>query len=260
VIRRAGIALALVAAAVAPAAAQDDAIEPDRPSVADSARTVPPGAVQLETGVEYARTQRAGAPTERRAHVEALARAGVADRVEAQVGWGPLVHLRGPDDETGIGDVWLALKIRALDPPSASAWPTLGLLPFVKLPVADEPIGSARPDFGASALASFDLGRGIGLDVNAGLTAVGQTRPTGFLLQALASAAVSFEVLDAVPFVELFHASRDDRERRGRTGFDVGLVYRLTPRVALDAAFETSLVGDGPDWAVRAGLSARFGR
>ena len=258
--RTALLALALVALVAAPAAADDDEIEPDRPSVANSARTVPAGAFQLETGVEYGRTSRAGASAQRHALVETLARVGVVDRVEAQVGWEPLVHLRGPDDDTGVGDVTLAVKLRAFDPPAGSSWPTLGALPFVKLPVADAPIGSGRPDFGVSALASFDLARGVGLDVNAGLAAVGQGRPSGYLPQALTSAALSFELGDAIPFVEVFYASRDERDGRHHVGLDAGLVYRVTKRVALDAAIETSLAGDGPDWAVRAGVSVRFGR
>jgi hypothetical protein len=43
-------------------------------------------------------------------------------------------------------------------------------------------------------------------------------------------------------------------------GADVGVVYRVTSRVALDAAVQTSLAGNGPDRAFRAGVTVRFGR
>jgi hypothetical protein len=38
------------------------------------------------------------------------------------------------------------------------------------------------------------------------------------------------------------------------------VIYLLTRRVALDAAVETTLTGQGPDYAFRAGFSVRLGR
>jgi len=43
-------------------------------------------------------------------------------------------------------------------------------------------------------------------------------------------------------------------------GLDAGIQFFLTPRVALDAAAETSFGGPGPDYAFRAGVSVRLGR
>ncbi|MBI2204569.1 MAG: hypothetical protein HYU41_12035 [Candidatus Rokubacteria bacterium] len=100
----------------------------------------------------------------------------------------------------------------------------------------------------------------FGLDVNAGVAAIGQGRPSGYLIQALTSAALSLEPGNTSPYIEIFYASRDAREGRDNLGLDVGVLYRLTKRVALDAAVETSVAGAGPDWALRAGVSVRFGR
>lgn len=256
---RGAIAVAFLAVVVAaPARAEEGDVDPDRPDFTNSVRTVPLGGVQIEAGVEYARTSRAATPTERRFLVDLLGRAGLGERLELRLGLQPLVHLRGADDETGVGDGTVALKYRFFDGPAP--WPALGVQPFVKLPIADDPIGSERPDFGVLALASFDLPAGFGLDVNAGLAAIGQGRPNGYLLQALTSASLSVELGPVEPFVEIFYASRDERNGRDSVGFDAGLVYRLGTRVALDAAIETSLAGAGPDWAVRAGVSVRFGK
>lgn len=250
--------LLAVVATVVPARAAEDQVEPDRPDLTNGAKTVPRGAFQIETGIEYSRTSQAATATERRFLVDALGRVGVADRLELQISWQPLVHLRGDEDDTGTGDVTLAAKYRFFD--GGSPWPALGVRPFVKLPAADEPIGSGRADFGASALASFDLPAGFGLDVNAGLAAIGQSRPSGYLIQALTSASLSAEIGAATPFVEIFFASRGERDGRDSVGADAGVVYRVTNRVALDAAVQTSLKGNGPDWAVRAGVTVRFGR
>lgn len=258
-----GLAAALTLALAPPAAAraEEGQVETDRPDVTNSAKTVPAGAFQIEGGVEYARSRTGGRPAERRFSVEVTVRAGLTERLEIQVGGEPLVHLRGAGDETDVGDVTLGLKYRVLDPSGGSAWPALGLQPFVKLPTAGAPIGSERADFRVLGLASFDLPARFGLDVNAGLAAVGQSRPSGYLVQALASASLSREIAEGLtPFLELFFASRGERDGRNRLGFDTGVVYLLTRRVALDAAIETSLVGQGPDYAVRAGLTVRFGR
>ena len=52
-----------------------------------------------------------------------------------------------------------------------------------------------------------------------------------------------------------FNAADGDRVQ-----LDAGIVWRLARDVALDASGVTSLAGPGPDWAVRAGVSVRFGR
>jgi hypothetical protein len=42
---------------------------------------------------------------------------------------------------------------------------------------------------------------------------------------------------------------------REQLALNVGLVYRLTSTLAVDAGVQTSVVGQGPDYVVRTGLS-----
>jgi hypothetical protein len=94
----------------------------------------------------------------------------------------------------------------------------------------------------------------VQLTVNAGIVVVGH--PHGYLLQGLASAAVSRAFWGRLsPFLEVFFASRDVRE-----GLDTGLVYLLTRRVAIDVAAETTLNRHRSDYALRSGLSLLLGR
>jgi hypothetical protein len=253
-------ALALLCAGAAHAAG-DDVIEPDRPDVAFGARTVGRGRVQLETGLLWSRTRLAGEPTERRLGAEATLRGGLTERLELRVEGEPIVHLRGDEDVTDVGDIVVAAKWTFFEPLGESAWPALAFLPFVKLPTAPEPIGTGKTDFGLLLLATFDLPAQLTLDVNAGLAAVGQTRPGGHLLQALAAASLSREVVgDVTAFGELFYGSREERKGRDQIGVDAGVVWRVRRDVALDAAVGTSLHGRLPDVSVRAGGSVRFGR
>ncbi len=254
------LGLLLASGGLASARAESE-VTPDRPGVTDDTRTVPLGAFQIEAGLEYARTNVAASPAERRLAVQTALRIGLADRLEVRLEGEPLVRLRGAEEDTGPGDLTLGLKYRFLDAPEEQWWPSLGVEPFVKLPIADAPIGSGRPDFGFRALASLDLPWQLSLDVNAGLVAVGQVRPNGYLLQALTSASLDSAITGRLSgFVELVFASRGERDGRDSLGLNVGLVYLLTRRLALDFAGGTGLIGRGPEYVFRAGGSARFGR
>jgi hypothetical protein len=93
------------------------------------------------------------------------------------------------------------------------------------------------------------------------VAAVGQRHPSGYLVQALASAALSRRLGDRFSvFGEIFFASPAERRSRDAVGADAGAIYLITNRLALDAAVETTLIGSGPDHTVRIGLSVRFGR
>jgi hypothetical protein len=261
-VRRLVVAAAAVLLVAAPAlAADEDAIDPDRPDLTNGAKTVGRGRVQVEGGVVYQRTGLAGLPSQRAFAVETTLRAGVTERLELRVDGVPFVRLRGAEEDTDVGDFTLGAKYRFLDAPDEAWWPTLALGPFVKLPTAGQPIGSGRTDFGLILIASFDLPWRLGLDVNAGMAAVGQNGSGGYLLQARASASLAYAVSEPLSvFAEVFYASRAEREGRDQAGVDAGVIWRVTRDVALDVAAGTSLAGQAPDFFVRSGASVRFGR
>ena len=59
-LRALALAVVLALGAVAsPARAEEPMVDPDRPDLTNSARTLPRGGIQLETGAEYSRTRRA---------------------------------------------------------------------------------------------------------------------------------------------------------------------------------------------------------
>ena len=129
----------------------------------------------------------------------------------------------------------------------------------MKIPTARTPIGSGRLDGGFLVLADQDLPWEMRLTVNAGLAVLGQ--PRGALLQSLASASLSREFSGRFsPFLEAFFASREERDGQDTVGLDAGAVYRVTRRVALDAAVEVTLNRHRPDYALRAGASWLLGR
>lgn len=237
-------------------------LDPDRPELTESAKLVPRGSVQLETGVALSKERRAGEPTERTLEVEADLRIGVTRQFEVNLSGEPFVWVRDPHDDTGVGDIAIGFRYRFVEGFEDHPWPPhFGVKAVVKLPIADEPIGTGRPDFALLLLASFELPWEFELEVNLGAAAIGQTRPNGYLGQALGSASLMHDLTaSAYGFAELLLASRDERDGRGSVAINVGLVYLVTPRLAVDAGIQTSLFGNGPDYVFRTGLTARFGR
>jgi hypothetical protein len=218
--------------------------------------------VQVELGAEFQRAQAAGAPADERIGVQALLRAGVADRWELRVAAEPLVRLAGREDASGFGDVTLSAKGRVLDQGPDDWWPALGLSPFFKVPTARAPRGSERPDFGVQLIASRDLVWDISIDVNGGLAGVGQPGSRGYVLQGSASGALNVPVVPPAlsGFIELAFTSAPERDGRGTLVFNAGLVHLVTPWLALDVSVTTTVTGPGPNVAVRGGVTARFGR
>jgi hypothetical protein len=78
-------------------------IQTDRPSVSNSTSTVPPGALQIEGGVDYSVSRVSGGSDERQFQLGAMLRAGLTDRLEVRLDGAPLVRLRGAEDDTGFG-------------------------------------------------------------------------------------------------------------------------------------------------------------
>lgn len=246
-----------------PAVAQPEdkgVINPDRPGIGTGADTVPRAAVQIEVGVDHARERRAGESALRRRSVATTVRFGLLDGVELRLDAEPIVALRGAEKATNAGDFTLGAKLRLLDGAHESLRPTVSVLPSIKLPTAPQPIGTERPDVSVLGLASFDLGS-FGIDVNAGMAAIAQRRPSGYLLQAAVVGTVNWFLTDAwVPFGELFYASPSERRGDDSVGVGAGVVYTIAPDVALDTAILTVLTGRGPEYRVQAGISVRFGR
>ena len=252
-----GAALALGASV---AGAEEDLIPTDRPSISTSTVTVPPGALQIESGVEYSRSRVSHGQTEQQVLVDVLLRTGITSRLEARLDINPVVWLKDEDSHVGFGDVTISVKYRFFDSPEGSWWPSLGVLPFVKLPTARSPIGSERVDIGCTAIATFDLPWRLSLDVNVGLAGIGQSEGAYFLLQETVSAALTRQITDRwAMYGELFYSSPSERHTRDVVGFDTGVQFLILPRVALDMAVQVARGTPGPDFAVRAGLSVRFG-
>jgi hypothetical protein len=243
------------------AAALDERISPDRPTVSNNADTVPPRAVQLEAGFVYQQEPLAAQSTAHRFAFEGTLRIGLLETLEVRLFGEPFVALRGENNPTGQGDFGLSLKYRLLDAREGTAWPALAVQPLIIFPTGEDHIISDRISFGLIGIASADLPVALHADVNAGVIAVGQQNPNGYLPQGVVSAVLSWAALERLSvWGEVFFFSPAQRGGRLQLGVDAGLMYFVTNHVALDAAVFTTLAGAGPNVALRAGVSILFGR
>jgi Putative MetA-pathway of phenol degradation len=226
-------------------------VTPDRPSVSDSAFTVAPGTFQLENGLSYSK----GA--ERRSAVELLGRIGLTPNLELRLGGEPVVRLKNGVDETGFGDIELGAKYRVLDEQGAA--PAVAFLPFVKLPTADRPIGSEKTDFGLALILSKPLPADFTADFNIGVAALGQGN-SDYRGQGYTSLSIGRTFNSRLTaYGEVFYRTKAERGGPQTLGADVGIIYLVTQRVALDFAVERGLNSRADDYAFRAGVTILLG-
>jgi hypothetical protein len=237
-------------------------IDPDRPDLTTSAKVVGTGRLQLESGFIYEQARVGGEPIDKQLTLQATLRAGITEALELSLETEPYSwNWSGGDDDQGSGDYTLGSKYRVFAPAPGSDGPLLAVRSYVKLPTASEPIGSGRPDFGALLLMTLGLPGGLNLDANAGVAAIGVTRPHGFIPQGIVSGSLSWAATDRLSTItELYFTTKSDRDARDSLLATVAIMYLLTPNVAVDIGARTALVGTGPDWSVLGGLSVRFGR
>ena len=232
-----GMSWPAVAWAGEAAQAEEDGLVTDRPDVAESSQTVAPWRVQLEAGVDVARTfgltqtLTLSAPTKLRVGVARMAELHLeSDVVQVQRASG-----QGQQTTEASG---MALdvggKVHLLD--ERGAVPSLGVLAAVTLPTGG---ALAQSGVGATAKVAADwtLTELVGLGVNLGLTSPITERAQEATTLVWAS-SFGFGLTDDLGmFMELFGES----PLHGRGGaawslsMDGGCTLKLSPDLQLDA-------------------------
>jgi hypothetical protein len=279
----AAVGAALCAAlfcAVAPAAADDPpATAPpappsaelvtDRPDQTESAAVVPPGSVQLETGI-YGAAEGGDPRSETTALGSTLVRIGLVEGLELRLGWGGWEREEeGGAASEGAADAGLGLKVRLWE--ARGARPQAALLAGVSLPGGERGRSSERYDPAFRLAFAHDLAPGAALGYNLGLAWSSEpAEPGGGRAGNTTSArleytaTLGFGLSDRLgAFVELFGDAPVDAPA-GAAGpvhaADAGLTLLVNPRLQLDLAVGAGLTDEAPDRFFTAGLSVRWPR
>jgi hypothetical protein len=260
VIRRlsAVAAAAMLGIAVAAQAQEPkEAIEPDRPDITNGTHIVDIGVLQIEVGGLYTRPTAGqhtlGSPF--------TARVGVFDWLEARVGTDGLLFMNdGTGLVTGVGNVQVGAKLRLWADPGGV--PVLSILPTINVPTAsaEKGLGSGTADYTIALLTGTDIGRHGHVDVNYGVGAIGGGIDQPHFVQHLVSVSASAAVSDNWnPYAEVFWFSRQASDGAGVPAFDVGAIYELGTRYALDGGVQIGLNHSAPGLAAFGGVSVIVG-
>ncbi len=230
--------------------------QPERPTVATHAGTVAPGWAELEAGVE--RDQLAGAHA---LFTPTVLKIGLVPRVQLDL-LGSFQHLSGTNpDYSGIGDVSVALKWRALE-----KVPVLGdfaLQPSLTLPAGSAEHGTGTGTTGASLLliSSHDWGD-YALDINAGYTrrsGDGSAAPKNATLWTVSFGAPVYEKLGWVAELYGYPRTTGPAGEDGIIAVLTGPTFEIEKWIVLDAGVIVPVIGAQPH-ALYAGLTWNIGK
>jgi len=266
VARRLVLPLLAAVAGALPAAGQEPVppgappeLVTDRPDQTESAAVVPPGTVQLETGVDYA--AEGGDPEiDSEALGSSLLRIGLAEGFELRLGWGGWAREReaGGGEVEGVADAEVGFKVALWEPRGRR--PQVALLGGVSLPAGEDGLSSERHDPSLRLSLAHDLPRGTSLGYNLGVAWAGEESRFEY------TAAFGFGLGPRVGgFVELFGDAPVDGPADGRStaaahAVDGGLTFLLRDRLQLDLAAGAGLTDEAPDRFLTAGVSIRWPR
>ncbi|HEV2698660.1 MAG TPA: transporter [Terriglobales bacterium] len=151
----------------------------------------------------------------------------------------------------GFGDTWLGLKYRFSE--QRKLMPSFGIFYQVKIPSADNSLGSGRVDHSIAFLASKDLGR-VRVDFNvvpfiAGSPA-GLNHNTGFVLSDSVAITKKLSLL-----TEAYGYTRLDRDNPAFSSAMAGLTYQLSRRLIVDGGADFGVSHAAPRRRVFAGFT-----
>jgi hypothetical protein len=128
----------------------------ERPGFSSSPFTVRPGTVQLEAGYQFQSDDSGGVDVEQQNLPLLLARIGLVDNVELQLGWGGYARAEvGNADLSGVTDASVGVKWQVTD--SNAAVP-VSLFAGVSVPIGDDEFSSDEADPTVGAFWSYSAG------------------------------------------------------------------------------------------------------
>jgi hypothetical protein len=245
------------------ATADDDAISPDRPSVAESSQVVGKGRFQLETGIQWDR-RRDPDLHERTLTTPTLLRIGLGERAELRVETDgrTIVHDADPASgqhtvTAGYADTSLGVKWHVAE--QRGSQPSLGVLLHADLPSGSRELRGrgVRPSLRLAA--DWELPNGLELTVMPGVGVDSDERGARYGYGVLAVELDKAFSERVHGFAELA-APQVARADHGGTQavFDAGLTYLVNKDLQLDAALVRGLNRRTPDLGLTVGLSLRL--
>lgn len=223
------------------AGAQEELVT-DRPDQTESAVTVAPGSVQLESGVLFTQDKKGRETLEVTEALGTLVRIGLRDRLELRVGFDGLISTGGA---SGLGDASLGAKILLAE--ETEDRPQMAVLVETSVPVGDDRFTSDDYVPSARLAVSKSFGEAVGLGVNIGA----EFPENDEILFYTLAAGVGVDDVNGL-FVEIFGDSESSHS------FDAGWTHLARPNLQFDVSAGVGITDEAPDWFVGVGVSVRL--
>lgn len=239
----------------------------DRPDTTESPFTVDAGHVQLEMSfIEYSRDRwnDAGATVEGIAVAPLLLRVGVLDSVDVELGVNPWGREREKDRATGdqstaegFGDTIVRVKWNLCGNDGEGV--AFGLLPFIKLPTADDDVGNGKVEGGLILPLAFNLPWDFEVGTMAEFDVLRSAADERYVVDFVHSVTVGHAVVEPVSaYLEYAGFANLNHDEDYRGFVDTGLLWTVTKDVQLDAGVRIGVTKAAEDFAVFAGISLRY--
>jgi hypothetical protein len=258
------VAAMLLANAASSAVADEQPICTDRPSKSTGECTVPPGRVQVETGlIDWSHDRSSGVTSNLTTFGSSLIKYGIGDRTDIELGITPVETLRVRGDgsheyHSSFGDMVLRLKYRLT---RDDAPVQIALDPFVKIPTASHSLGNGKIEGGLLIPLGVPIGKtGLTLSLDPELDLLADTDGRGRHLATQQVINLGLAVSDAVTIsTELWTQWDWDPARTTRqVSADAAAAYIIGNNVQLDAGANFGLNGRTADVELYTGVSLRF--
>ncbi|MGB5815130.1 MAG: transporter [Thermoanaerobaculia bacterium] len=252
------LAVAVLVCLTGPLVAQSVQEEPlvtDRPDFTESAETIAPGRVQLETG--YTMIDE-GEDTETEAWGEVLVRIGVSQRVELRLGLNSYLQTTRPgEDLSGFQDSSVGVKIKLRDTIEGSARPQVALLLGTTLPTGSSEYREPHARPGSALALAWCLSSRIGLGANLNYAYLSEE---GEQFSELAgSVAIGYGLSKRLGgYLEYFGFNSPSRSGPDSHFLDGGFTWLLSNNAQLDARAGVGLNSAAADFFVGVGAAWRW--
>ncbi|NIM49779.1 MAG: hypothetical protein GTN62_05920 [Gemmatimonadales bacterium] len=239
----------------------------DRPDQTESASAVRPGFAQLELGWTLSQHEDGGVTVRSHAVPQALARIGVARRLEARLGFSGWQRMQTRDagdtrSVAGVGDLDVGFKYMLAR--GVGLRPGIALLAGLTLPTGQEGFATPRVDPVLLLAAAHELTERVGVGYNVGpswSSEIVQGGDEETLVDLSYSVALGLSLHDRVgAFVESFGSFALSTGSASRHSLDGGFTLLVRDNLQLDVSSGLTLTGGVDSWFVGAGVALRVPR
>jgi hypothetical protein len=235
----------------------------DRPDTTESPYTVDAGHFQLELSfVDLSFDDSDGGEVRSVSVAPLLLKVGLTNSIDLALGLDPYTQVRVDDGvdtttESGFGDAVLRLK--------ANLWGNDGgdtafaVMPFIKLPTADDSLGNDDVEGGLIVPFGLDLGNDFSMGLMVEFDIIRDAADEGYAVDFVHTATIGRPLTgDLSGYVEYAGFYNLNADEDYRAYFDAGLTYGLTDDIQLDAGVRVGLTEAAEDFGFFTGIALRY--